>query len=167
MSRHASHSQVRDTLNGLLAFVVPGPDTYSVAQGVSTPEPGGVDAGVLDALIDTLNASAPYQPGFSAIVATVLNDFANAANPAAGGFANLLFAEKAAVFQLMDAGEAVRPLAAVLPAFVAYLAYSEAGVFDPVTRRLTGIPVGWTISNYSGASNGRDELRGYYRGLRG
>jgi len=34
----------RDTYGGLTAFVVPGPDPYSVAQGVSTPEAGGVAA---------------------------------------------------------------------------------------------------------------------------
>lgn len=31
---------VNDCLNGLLAFVVPGPDAYSVAQGAYTREPG-------------------------------------------------------------------------------------------------------------------------------
>jgi hypothetical protein len=33
-----------DTLNGLVAFVVPGPDAYSVAQGVSDAAPGGIAA---------------------------------------------------------------------------------------------------------------------------
>lgn len=32
----------RDTLNGLVAFVVPGPDAYSRAQGEWTREPGGI-----------------------------------------------------------------------------------------------------------------------------
>ena len=49
----------------------------------------------------------------------------------------------------------------MLPAFVAYLCYSDAGAFDLTTRRLTGQPVGWTISHYSGVADGRDELRGY------
>ena len=47
----ASIGLVHDTLNGLLAFVVPGPDLYSVGQGVSTAGPGGVDAEVTEVLI--------------------------------------------------------------------------------------------------------------------
>src|SRR2546430_16980804 len=39
---------LHDTFNGLLAFIVPGPDDYSVAQGVNTVEPGVVDIGVTD-----------------------------------------------------------------------------------------------------------------------
>ena len=34
----------RDTISGLVAFVVPGPDPYSTTQGVTTSEPGGIDA---------------------------------------------------------------------------------------------------------------------------
>ena len=48
---------IHDTFNGLLAFVVPGSDSYSVAQGVSTHEAGGVDVGAIDVLISTLDGS--------------------------------------------------------------------------------------------------------------
>src|SRR5437764_14533844 len=34
-----------DTVNGLFAFVLPGSDAYSIAQGMSTADEGGVDAG--------------------------------------------------------------------------------------------------------------------------
>ncbi len=34
----------RDTVAGLVAFEVPGSDKYSVAQGVTSPRPGGIDA---------------------------------------------------------------------------------------------------------------------------
>src|SRR5690349_848272 len=44
----ASIDLVHDTLNGLLAFVVPGPDAYSVGQGVTTTDLGGVDAQVAE-----------------------------------------------------------------------------------------------------------------------
>ncbi len=157
---------VRDTLNGLLAFVVPGPDTYSVAQGVSTIEPGGVDAGVSQVLIQTLDLSVPFLPQFSATVAGILNSLAQAANPGGGGafassFANLSLPQKAAAFQIMDSTESLKSLSGVLPAFVAYLVYSDAGAFDPATRSLTRQPVGWTISNYSGTADGRNEFRGY------
>ena len=41
---------------------MPGPDDYSVAQGVSTVEPGGVDEGVTDILIATLDETTPFLP---------------------------------------------------------------------------------------------------------
>jgi hypothetical protein len=158
---------VRDTFNGLLAFVVPGPDDYSVAQGVSTPEPGGVDAGATDVLLATLDGTVPFLPSFSATVAAILNGLAQAVNPAAAGpfaspFARLSFAEKAAVFQIMDATDSLKSLAGVLPAFVAFFFYSEAGVFDPGTRSLTGQPIGWQLSSYQGVADGRDEFLGYF-----
>lgn len=164
----ATPDLLHDTFNGLLAFVVPGSDPYSIAQGVSTVDPGGVDANVTDLLIGALDESTPFIPGFSAMVATVLNQFALAVNPAAGGafaspFSRLAFAEKVVVFQLMDATESLQLLAGLLPLFVAFLAYSEVGAFDPATRQLTAQPLGWTMSNYRGVSDGRDELLGYFR----
>jgi hypothetical protein len=163
---------VRDTLNGLLAFVVPGPDTYSVAQGSSDDDPGGVEAGVMEVLIRTLDLSAPFLPHFSATVAGILNDLAQKVNPSAAGslsspFSRLSFAEKVAVFQMMDGTDSLKSLAGVLPAFVAYLCYSDAGVFDPTTGALTGKPVGWTISNYTGTADGREECSGYFAGRSG
>ena len=81
---------VRDTLNGLLAFVVPGPDAYSVAQGSSDDDPGGVEAGVMDVLIRTLDLSAPFLPHFSATVAGILEwcreGESNPQDPKVGGF---------------------------------------------------------------------------------
>lgn len=164
----AAPDLVHDTFNGLLAFVVPGPDSYSVVQGVSTIEPGGVEAGATDVLIATLDGTTPFLPNFSATVAAVLNGLAQAVNPAAAGpflspFACLSFAEKAAVFQIMDATDSLKSLAAVLPAFVAFFVYSEAGAFDPGTRSLTGQPIGWQLSNYQGVAEGRDEFLGYFK----
>jgi hypothetical protein len=159
---------VHDTLNGLLAFVVPGTDSYSTQQGVLSTSPGGTDGGGIEALIATIDLSTPYIPQFSATIAALLNGLAQAVNPAGAGpfvspFANLGFAQKAAVFQIMDATDAYKVLSGILPAFVAFFVYSEAGVFDPSTRKLTGKPLGWTISNYSGVADGRDEFRGYLR----
>lgn len=160
--------EVRDTFNGLLVMLVPGPDDYSVSQGVSTPEPGAIEANVTEILIETLDRSAPYVPGFSAIVAAALNDLALSVNPNPEGpfpsrFARLSFSEKVAVIQIMDSIEQLKPLSGILLAFGAYLVYSEAGVFDPATRTLTGTPVGWTLSSYQGVADGRDEFRGYLR----
>ncbi len=162
---------LHDTFNGLLAFIVPGPDDYSVAQGVSTVEPGGVDIGVTDILIATLDETTPFLPQFSATVAGILNSIALVVNPSPGGtflspFACLSFAEKAAVFQIMDSTDSLKPLSGVLPAFVAFFCYSEAAVFDPVTRSLTGHPIAWDLSSYQGVSDGRNEFVGYFENRR-
>jgi hypothetical protein len=165
-ARAAAADLLHDTYNGLLAFVVPGRDEYSVHQGVATISPGGVEAGSVDALIATIDESTPYFPNFAAVVAAILNGTALGINPNAAGpfvspFARLSNPEKAAVFQYLDATEPYKVLAGVLPAFVAFFVYSEAGTVDPVTRTLTGQPLGWTISNYQGVADGRDEFRGY------
>ena len=160
----AAAEPVVDTWNGLVAFIVPGPDSYSVAQGVSTPEPGGIDANVTQALMATMDLAAPV-PRFSAIIAGLLNKLAAAVNPAADGFARLAFAEKVAVFRIIDGDPALAPFA-LLPALVAFLAYSEAGVFDPATQTLTGWPVGWTITGYPGVADGRNDFKGYFQGRR-
>ena len=159
---------VTETFSGLLAFVVPGQDVYSVHQGVSTREPGGVDSGAAQSLLATIDSSTPFVPQFSSSVAALLNGLAQAVNPMAAGpfgspFARLSFAEKTVVFQLMDGDDSFRVLAGVLPGFVAFFVYSEAGAFDPVTRSLTSQPVGWTLSNYEGVADGRNEFRGYLR----
>lgn len=167
----ATPDLLHDTFNGLLAFIVPGPDDYSVAQGIRTVELGGVDLGVTDILIVTLDETTPFLPQFSATVASVLNGIALVVNPSPSGqflspFACLSFAEKAAVFQIMDDTDSLKPLAGVLPAFVAFFCYSEAGVFDPVTRSLTGHPIAWDLSTYQGVSDGRNEFRGYFENRR-
>jgi hypothetical protein len=166
----ATPDLTHDTYNGLLAFVLPGSDAYSIAQGVSTPDHGGVDAGVTDVLIATIDESTPFVPGFSAQVAAILNGLAQSVNPGGGGtlaspFANLSFAQKAAVFQIMDATPALELFGGLLPLFVAFFCYSEAGAFDPATRTLTGQPLGWTLCHYQGVADGRDELLGYFPGV--
>jgi hypothetical protein len=49
----------KDTINGLIAFVVPGPDVYSVTQGVSDSVPGGIDAGGPAFLLNALDNFFP------------------------------------------------------------------------------------------------------------
>jgi len=167
---------VHDTLNGAIAFMVPGPDSYSVHQGVSTVEPGGIDANITDVLITTLDQAQPAPPPFpslSAMVSTILNQVAQGVNPSVSGpflspFANLSFPEKVAVFGYLESVPALAPLASLLFIMVALLAYSEAGLFDPRTRKLTGWPVGWTISGYEdeGIGRGTDEFNGYFQNRR-
>jgi hypothetical protein len=66
----------------------------------------------------------------------------------------------------MDSTEPLKPLAGVLPPFVAFFCYSEAAVFDPVTRSLTGDPIAWQLSNYQGVADGRNEFLGYFENRR-
>jgi len=167
---------VHDTFNGLLAFVVPGSDPYSEHQGVSTAEPGGADAGITDVLIVSMDQAVPFRPNFSVELAGILNNVAQVVNTSASGpfsatFANLSFPEKVAVFSILEGGVVPElrpfvPLAGALPQFVAFLVYSEAGVFDPKKRTLRGAPLGWTLSNYEGVADGRDEFKGYYQDRR-
>jgi hypothetical protein len=48
-----------DTMGGLCAFVVPGDDPYSVAQGESSAEPGALAAGVDEFLVKSLDDFLP------------------------------------------------------------------------------------------------------------
>src|SRR3954451_236417 len=104
----ATPDLVADTFNGLVSFVVPGPDAYSVAQGQSTPEPGGIDAYATPALIQGLNFASPVPPDLATVVATLLNTAAQIVDPASAGgpfpapFANLAFAEKAASLAVLE-----------------------------------------------------------------
>jgi hypothetical protein len=174
----------RDTLNGLVAFMVPGDDPYSVAQGERAKGPGGIAAGAVTALINGLDHYVPaavVSPHLtiaaSGGVATLLNHYAQRVNPAAtrGGFpsqfARLSFAEKARVFELFESDPAytnteVRFVAGILPGFAAFLSFSETGVRSLTTGRVTSRAVGWKIAGYSGPAEGHHELRGYYHGHR-
>jgi hypothetical protein len=167
--------QVTDTFNGLAAFIVPGADPYSAHQGVTDTQPGGVEACVgpfLGGTLDLLNLAPPPFPGFGALVAFILNNVAQAVNPAAtrpfdSHFANLSFGEKAAVFAVMESGQAgpeLVPLGGVLPMLTGLIAYSEVGLLVPDFCTLNGTPVGWAISGYQGVADGRDDFQGYFEG---
>src|SRR3954454_3900796 len=170
-----------DTLSGLIAFIVPGNDEYSVAQDQKANGPGGIAAGGVQALIAGLdryvpvttlggNQSLPASGG----VAALLNDYALRVNPVAanGGFpspfARLSFAEKAKVFEMFEGdptleGTEVRFVAGILPGFSAFVSVSEAGVLKAARPR-SKRPVGWGIPHYGGPAEGHAELKGYYRG---
>jgi hypothetical protein len=178
----------RDTLNGLVVFVCPGPDPYSVAQGETTEEPGALEANTTDNLILNLDNFLPAADvgggnddtvPISGAVANLLNAQAAQVNPAAAGgafpshFARLSFAEKTQVFANIEAtagdddlSKNLRFVGGILPGFTAFLAFGEWAVFDPETKKLTGRPVGWKLSGYQpdGPVRGHDELQGYYQG---
>jgi hypothetical protein len=62
----------RDTLNGLVAFSVPGQDAYSQAQGTPRGEPGGIEAGGADFLIENLDRFQPLPDQLVRPAATAL-----------------------------------------------------------------------------------------------
>ena len=174
-----SADATRDALNGLVAFVVPGPDEYSVAQGQSTKEPGGIAAGGTDLLIELLDKFVDTPAGAvipsSGGVAQLLNGTALQVSPAAAGgafaspFARLKFDEKIEVFRRLESmteGSELRFVSGILIGAVAFVSFSEGAVFDRATRQLTGTPVGWTLQSFDGVAEGRAELRGYWRGRR-
>jgi hypothetical protein len=178
---------VRDTFSGLAAFVLPGDDAYSVAQGVTSPGPGAVGAGAVTPFMATLDgfvsasavgADRTHVPVTSA-VAILLDDFAVQANPAAsrGAFlsplARLSFDEKATAMRLLDEdagiGEVIgesRYLSGLLVPLLAFMAFSEAPEFDAATGRLGATPTGWQISSYRGPARGHHDFRGYFQGRR-
>lgn len=173
-----SPDQVRETLDALVAFVVPGPDAYSVAQGQSTKEPGGIEAGGTELLIELLDRFVGLPAGTlpsSGGVAQLLNGYALQVNPAAAGgasaspFARLKFDEKIEVFRRFEEeteGSELRFVSGILIGAAAFLCYGEATALDRDTRQLTRTPTGWTLSNYDGVAEGRAEMKGYWRGRR-
>jgi hypothetical protein len=148
------------TMSGLVAFVVPGPDAYSRKQGQTSKTSGGIAAGGTKALIDTLDLFIPSTPPLTATVAAVLNGQALQLDPGIvpgtfdSAFANLAFQQKAEVFRRLEAIDspeagALRFLAGNLPGLVAFLVYA-----DP--------KVGWKLTRYSGVADGRKEFKGYF-----
>jgi hypothetical protein len=120
---------VQDTFNGLIAFILPGNDSYSVLQGETADGPGGIAAGGTNALIANLDRYLPtphlhilgvdlHIPlvdtvPLSAAVANLLDALALTVNPLAlnpltstgvsvSAFSHLSSAEKAKVFQLLE-----------------------------------------------------------------
>jgi hypothetical protein len=173
----ARSSVVEETLNGLVAFVVPGRDRYSIAQGTKSAKAGGIEAGATSAVIETLDRFLPSSPPLSATTATILNQFATRVRATArrgqfrSAFANLSFAEKAKVFQTVEGlsgaeAGSFRFLFGNLPDLVAFLAYSEAAVFDRRRGRLRRRPLGWSLTGYGGTADGHAEFRGYFEGRR-
>lgn len=176
---------VRDTVNGLVAFVVPGNDEYSRAQGEWSTQPGGIAAGTTDFMFESIDGFLPQPdlPGapndetvpLSAGIATLLNALALQVNPLASAglflspFARLRFTDKAEVFRRLEAldlrdATAPEPLTSASGSirFVAgaLLEFVAFGTYSELS------PVGWQLSGYPGVADGWDEYRGYWGGRR-
>jgi hypothetical protein len=180
-----------DTINGLVVFIVPGPDEYSVAQGEKSDQPGALEANATEHLIANLDGFLPNPDlgpfnndgtvPLSGAVANLLNSTAAQVDPGASGgpfpshFSRLSFAEKAEVFRRIeampgndDASRNIRFVGGILPGFTAFVVFGEADVLDPATRTLTRRPVGWDLSQYQPGravpADGWRELKGYFEG---
>lgn len=168
---------IRDTYNGLAAFVVPGMDAWSSAQGATSSEPGAVSTHVADIMIGVIDRavpSPPQGPPSSAMIASLLNQVAQKVNPSAGGnfashFSKLSFQEKVSVFQFIEGDPSMQPfkrIGGLLAFFAAFIFYSEASAFDFATHRLRERPAGWVASNYNGDFDGSCQFKGYFRDRR-
>jgi hypothetical protein len=113
---------VRESLNGLVAFALPGDDPFSVAQGQSVQGPGAVGAGTVEVLIDILDSVLPFPDvvgtsdstvPLSSAVAGLLDTVALVVNPLVvnplgpgatflSPFARLPFADKARVLGMLE-----------------------------------------------------------------
>jgi hypothetical protein len=157
----ATPNAVTQAMNGLVAFIVPGRDRYSRAQGTKSKTAGGIEAGATPALIRTLDRFLPGPLPLSATAATILNETAATIDPSsrrgkfASPFANLSFAQKAKVFDTVaalpvESAGSIQFLVGNLPDLVAFLTYSR--------------PIGWRLARYAGVAEGRKELKGYWQG---
>ncbi|MCG8440121.1 MAG: twin-arginine translocation signal domain-containing protein [Pseudomonadales bacterium] len=168
---------ISDTLNAVLAFVVPGGDPFSVQQQLTDEQPGGVEANAqlpLEFGLNTAGLAPPPFDSLSELITFALDNVTGFINPDVTGpfnarFANLSWNEKVAVFSAMESGLAGAELITLANALLLYsglMAYSEAGVLNPLTGELLAHPVGWSISGYGGISVGHKDYQGYYRGRR-
>lgn len=63
----------RDTINGLVVMVCPGPDDYSAAQGTPRPEPGALEAGATDFMLGALDNFVPFPDQLATPLAAALS----------------------------------------------------------------------------------------------
>lgn len=189
---------VRDTYAGVAAMLWPGDDRHSVVQGESAASPGAVAAGAAEQIVTALDHFLPAPDlllptdlslPLSGAVASALNAVALSVKPEAvagpllAPFARLGLAQKAETWrrleqdtQLLTHLDFTHSLGVLqfvfgnLPAFVLFLAFSEAGVYDVSRRRLRQRPQGWDHTGYLGTAlvtaDGWNEFKGYYRGRR-
>ena len=173
----AQPNVVKQTMNGLVAFVVPGRDRYSLAQGTKTKTPGGIEAGATAALIRTLDHFLPSDPPLATTAATILNEVAANVAPSArrgkfaSAFANL--SSRAEGEGLPDSGRVpgrggrLDPLPGRQPPRSGGVRQLLRGrQLRSATGRPAFRPFGWRLARYAGIAEGRPELKGYYQGRR-
>jgi hypothetical protein len=134
----------KDTINGLVAFVVPGPDAYSVAQGVHDTAPGGLAADGSAFMLNALDNffPVPQEPLLLLVQALMTGISANLPAIKLPPILKELADELDKVLQVLLAGETTVPLSllvALLLNFVATLVDATAihGNFLSPFSRLT------------------------------
>lgn len=115
-----------DTINGLIAFVVPGPDAYSVAQGVADTAPGGLAADGTAFMLNALDNfyPVPQEPLLQLVQALATGISSNLPGFTLSPTVLLLADELDGVLSVLLAGETTVPLSllvALLLNFVATL----------------------------------------------
>jgi hypothetical protein len=124
-----------DTINGLIAFVVPGPDAYSVAQGVSDTKPGGIAANGAGFLLSSLDFFYPVpQEPLRLLVQSLETGLNNNLPPLSG--VSLLSGQPALIEQLdLALGALLKEQGAVpLSLVVALLLNFLATLVDPAAH---------------------------------
>jgi hypothetical protein len=134
----------KDTINGLVAFVVPGPDAYSVAQGVHDTAPGGLAADGSTFMLNALDNFYPVPQEPLLLLVQALATGINANLPAIKlpPILQVLADELDELLQVLLAGETTVPLSllvALLLNFVATLVDATAvnGAFLSPFARLS------------------------------
>jgi hypothetical protein len=113
-----------DTINGLVAFVVPGPDAYSVAQGVSDKAPGGMDADGTAFMLNALDNFYPVPQEPLRLLVQSLTTGLNANLPELPGLpvAPELAAQLDAALSVLLAGQGTVPLSLMVALLLNFLA---------------------------------------------
>lgn len=126
----------KDTMNGLVAFVVPGPDPYSIAQGVSDNEPGGIAAKGTSFMLKALDDFFPLP---AAPMKQLIQALANALSarlpmlPAGAALSPTLAQELDAAVQNLLHTDGAIPLSAAVALFLNFM----ATVVDPAAANGT------------------------------
>ncbi len=113
-----------DTINGLVAFVVPGPDAYSVAQGVSDTAPGGIDADGTAFMLNALDNFYPVPQEPLRLLVQALTTGLNANLPELPGLPLVpgLAEELDAALTILLAGQGTVPLSLMVALLLNFLA---------------------------------------------
>lgn len=111
-----------DTLSGLVAFVVPGPDRYSQAQGLTDSRPGGVDARAPEAVAEMLDSFVALPDSFLQAMAAAFATAVSSTPIAAGSTGEQDAAAADRALQSLTGNDEAAPLsllAALMLNFVA------------------------------------------------
>ena len=149
--------------------------TATLSIKASTAELGGVDAGITDVLIASMDQAVPFRPNFSVELAGILNGVAEAVNQSASGrfsapFAKLSFPEKVKVFAFLEGGRPrtapLRPPRRCSAPVRRFLGLLGGRGLRPGYTHADRHPARLEALELRGVADGRDEFKGYYQDRR-